>query len=142
MQVRPDFAAIDLIEHFVSPTGVKIMGDVVDARSAIAVHQQLDSFELLAHRIVAARKKVDGQVVAYVAKTDRIGQPARSRQKRRKGRGLKFSKAQRIVDEGIDNCAVAAQPIERGPRWLKASVQYVFPCRRRTRQSRQSVQSA
>ena len=59
-QTRSDFAAVDLIEHFVSSTGVEIVGDVVYARFVIALYQDLDSFELLAHGIFAARKQVDG----------------------------------------------------------------------------------
>jgi hypothetical protein len=56
-----DFVAVDLIQHFVSSTGVEIVGDAVDARFVIALYQDLDSCELLAHGIFAARKQVDGQ---------------------------------------------------------------------------------
>jgi hypothetical protein len=35
-QSCPDFAAVNLIEHFVSSTGVEIVGDAIDARFAIA----------------------------------------------------------------------------------------------------------
>jgi hypothetical protein len=44
----------------------------VDARLAVAGHQELDPCELLAHGILAARKEIDGQVVAYPTKTDWI----------------------------------------------------------------------
>jgi hypothetical protein len=48
-QACPDFVAVDLIEHFVSSTGIEIVGDAVDAGVAIALYQEWDSFELLAH---------------------------------------------------------------------------------------------
>lgn len=53
-QVCTDFVAVDLIEHFVSSTGVEVVRDVVDARFAIAIYQQLNSFELLTHWVFAA----------------------------------------------------------------------------------------
>jgi hypothetical protein len=51
--VCPDFVAVDLIEHFVSSTGVEVMGDADDPRFLIALYQDPDSLELLAHRIFA-----------------------------------------------------------------------------------------
>src|SRR5205807_1262427 len=101
-QACPDFVTIDLVEHFVSSTGVEIVGDVVDAHCVIAVYQEPDFFELLAHWVFAARKQVDGQVVACLAKTDRVGQPGCSSQNRCKERGLKLREAQWVVDEYID----------------------------------------
>jgi hypothetical protein len=81
-QARSHFFLVDLIEHFVSSAGVEIVGDDAFARFAIAGHQQVDAFELLAHGIFTTRKEVDGQVIAYLAKTDRVGQSGRRRQKR------------------------------------------------------------
>src|SRR5262245_18559402 len=78
-QARMDFVAVDLIEHFVSSSGVEIVGDVVNARFTIAVYQDLESFESLAHGIFTARQQVDGQVGPYLAKTDRVRQPVLSR---------------------------------------------------------------
>ena len=93
-QPRQDFSAVDLIEHFTSSTQVKIVRDVADACFVIALNQDLGAFELLTHGIFAARKQVDGQVGAYLAKTDRIGQSPRSSEKRCIGRGLKLCKTQ------------------------------------------------
>src|SRR6266566_2803134 len=53
-QVCLDFDAVDFIEHFVPTPKVEIVGDVVDARIAIALDQDLDSFELLPYGIFAA----------------------------------------------------------------------------------------
>src|SRR5262249_18358736 len=47
-QARLYLAAVDLIQHFVSSDGIEIVGDVAEARLAIALHQELHSFELLA----------------------------------------------------------------------------------------------
>src|SRR5262249_38978065 len=98
-QTAPHLRAGDLIEHLVSPAHVEVVGDPTDARSVIAVYQDLDSFELLADRIFAAREEVDWQVMAYLGELDRIGQARRSREKGYERRESKFSKAERVVDE-------------------------------------------
>jgi hypothetical protein len=72
-QASPDFAPVDLVEHFVPSTGVEIVGDIRDVCFVIKLNQNPDSFELLAHGIFAAGKKVDRQVAAYLAKIGRIG---------------------------------------------------------------------
>src|SRR5262249_2233748 len=141
-QTTLHLVAVDLIEHLVSAARVEVVGDPADARPVIAVYQDLDSFELLAHGIFAAREEVDWQVMAYLAELDRIGQARRSCEKGCKRRGSKFSKAERVVDECIDNCGIAAQPIERGPRRLEGGVQNVGSRWRRCRQLRESVESA
>src|SRR5262249_29866680 len=76
-QSTPHLVAVDLIEHLVSAARIEVVGDPADARPVIAVYQDLDSFELLAHRIFAAREEVDWQVMAYLAELDRIGQTRR-----------------------------------------------------------------
>lgn len=65
-QVSQDFGAVNLIEHFMSSTGIEIVRDVAQARFVIT--QDLNAFELLTHGIFAARKEIDGQVCAHLAK--------------------------------------------------------------------------
>src|SRR5262245_11550128 len=125
-QACSDFVTVELIEHFVPSTAVEVVRDVVNARLSIAGRQDLDAYELLADGIFASRKQVDGQVAPDLAKTDRIRQSGRSREKRRERRGLELRKAQRVMDECIDHCAIAAQPIERRTRWFKTRVQDVL----------------
>lgn len=42
-QVLENFAPVDLIQHLVSSTGVKIVRDVTEARFAIALYQNVDA---------------------------------------------------------------------------------------------------
>src|SRR5215469_9976333 len=132
-QVGYDFVTVDFVQHFVTSTWVEVMGDVVDASVVIARYEDLYSFKLLAHRIFAARKQVNGQIWEYLAKVHRIGQPTRGSEKRSKGRGPKLRKAKWVVDECVDHCGVPAQPIERRPRRLEGGIQNVCSRRRRTR---------
>ncbi len=59
--------------------------------------------------------------MTYLANSGRIGQSGRSREKRCKGDGLKFCKAEWVVDECIDDSTIAAQPIEWGTRGLEGA---------------------
>src|SRR6266850_2469699 len=113
-----------------SSTLVEILRNVIETRFLISLYQDLDSFELLAHGIPAARKEVHGQVGTYLAKTGRIRESVRSREERCAGCGLKGCEAQRIVYEFIDNHAIAAQPVERSPRRLERSVHNVLSRKR------------
>jgi hypothetical protein len=67
------------MKHFVTSTRIEIVGDVADTRVAIAVDKDTDPFKLLPDRIFAASKQVDGQIWAYLAKADVVGQLGRDR---------------------------------------------------------------
>ena len=73
-KICTDLITIDPVEHFVSSTRITIMGDINDTRCAISREKDPHGFELVADGILAARKYIDGQIVADLAKTDRIGQ--------------------------------------------------------------------
>ena len=53
-QVSQDLGTADLIEHFVPSTGIEIVRDVAQARFVIVLYQDLHSFEVLTHGIIAA----------------------------------------------------------------------------------------
>ena len=46
-----------------------MVADIVDTRLVVAIDKETNSFELLADRIFAARKHVDGQILTYLVKT-------------------------------------------------------------------------
>src|SRR5262249_50193588 len=105
--------------------GVEIMRSVADVRLAIALDQRLHALKLLADRIVVAGKRVDRQVLADVREAYR-GSQARGRAKeRRKGLWLEVFEGPRVAHDRIDDCVVAAEPIERRPRRLERVVEDV-----------------
>src|SRR5262249_61751228 len=103
----------------------EIVAKAADARLAIALDQRLHALELLADRIVVAGKRVDRQVLADVREGYRVSQARGRAKERRKGRWLEFFEAQRVAHERIDDCVVAAEPIERRPRRLERVVEDV-----------------
>src|SRR6267378_5628647 len=100
-----------------------MMGKICDTRFAVALHEQPDTFELLANRVFIARKKVDGQIRPYPAQMMSIGELRGHRKKRFHRIGLKCCETQRIFYESIHNVWIAAQPIERGACRRKLSVE-------------------
>jgi len=52
--VSPNFVAVNLVEHFVSPTGIEVVRNVVETGFAIALHKHIDPFSLLTHGVFAA----------------------------------------------------------------------------------------
>lgn len=53
-QVVEHFGAVDLVKRLVPSARVKILRDVVETRATIALHQKLDSLQLLPDGIFAA----------------------------------------------------------------------------------------
>jgi hypothetical protein len=47
-----------------------MVADIANTRLAIAIDKETDALQLLADRVFAARKQVDGQILAYLAKTE------------------------------------------------------------------------
>ena len=130
-QIRLDFTTVDLVEHFVSSPRVEMVADIVDTRLVVAIDKETNSFELLAHRVFAARKQVDGQIAAYLAKSGGAGQLGRSGEKRFIGRGLQGSETQWVVYERVDDRSITAQPVERCTRRREWRIQDVVLSRRR-----------
>src|SRR6266404_2366536 len=141
-QACPYFVAVDLVQHLVSSAGVKIVRDTAEAGGAITVHPQARSLEVVAEGVLAAREKIDGQILSYLTEGHRIGETASRREKRHEGRGLERRETERIFDEGIDDRRVAAQPIEWCPRRLERGVQDIRACSRRPGEKRQRVERA
>jgi hypothetical protein len=115
-----------------------MVAEIAETRFVIAIDKDTDSFELLAHGILAARKQVHGQIPAYLAKAKGVGQLVRSGEKRFSGRGLEGSETQRVVHECVHDRRIAAQPIEGCARRLKWGVQDVISRRRRFREPHKS----
>jgi len=130
-QIRLDFTTVDLVEHFVSSPRVEMVADIVDTRLVVAIDKETNSFELLADRIFAARKHVDGQILTYLAKTGGVGQLGRSGEKRCIGRGLEGSETQWVFHERVHHSGIAAQPVERCTRRREWRIQDVVLSRRR-----------
>src|SRR5262245_4671954 len=52
--------SIDLVEHLMAPTGIEVVRSIFDARFTITIDQEFDSLQLLANRIFASRKQING----------------------------------------------------------------------------------
>src|SRR5260370_7746194 len=98
-----------------SSTLVEILRNVMETRFLISLYQDLDSFELLAHGIPAARKEVHGQVGTYLAKTGRIRESVRRREERCAGCGLKGGESQRTGYEFNANPSIPPHPPSKNP---------------------------
>src|SRR5438046_557951 len=78
-QACSHFVAIDLVQHLVSSAGVKVVRDTAETSGAITVHQQARSLEVVAQGVLAAREKIDGQILSYLTEGHRIGEATSGR---------------------------------------------------------------
>ena len=111
-QVCPDFILVDFVEHLMSSARIEMMRDVRETCATIATHEDPKALQLLAHRVVAAGKEVNGQCAPYRSKAAGIGQLRSGGQEGLHRGRLECSEAQRVAHESVCHVGIAAQPIE------------------------------
>ena len=72
-EICSDFGGIDFIQHFMPPARIEMMRDIRETFATIAIHEEPNPFQLLAHGVFAAGKEVNGQRAPYRAKAVGIG---------------------------------------------------------------------
>src|SRR6267378_3241086 len=111
-KIAADFAAVDLVQHFVPPSVVKIKGDVANAGPVMTLHQRTYSGQALADRVLASGKQIHRKIVADFREKGWVSELRRGCEKGRCGRGLYHGKAERIFHEGINDHRIAAEPVK------------------------------
>jgi len=76
-EVCADFTTVDLIQHFVPSSRVRIKGDVTDSRFVIAIYQDADTGEPFPNGIVAAGEYVHRKVLTYLGEPGWFGKLSR-----------------------------------------------------------------
>src|SRR6266576_561238 len=87
-KIGADCAAVDLVQHFVPPSVVKIKGDVANAGTVITLHQRTYSGQALADRVLASGKQIYRKIVADFREKSLVSEPRRGCKKGRCGRWL------------------------------------------------------
>src|SRR6266576_3934571 len=80
-KIGADLAAVDLVQHFVPPSVVKIKGDVANAGPVITLHQRTYSSQALADRVLASGKHIYRKIGGFPR--EGFGQRAVSRLRER-----------------------------------------------------------
>src|ERR1700683_1320352 len=73
-EIDSNFVTVNLVEHFVPAGRIVIVINVLDTRRSVSIRENSDTFELQSNRIFRARKHIDRQVLADLAKTNWIGE--------------------------------------------------------------------